>query len=329
MNDEADANKKRSRRLYEEIFGRGNYAVADDLMAADIVNHGPGSPPALGTEGIKRQAELLRTAIPDLRATLNDQFGHDDRVVSRWTGSGTHTGPLNLPTGPVAATGNSILFAEIRIDRHAGGRIVESWWIPDRFTLWQQLGLLPAPPEPPAGSADTARATATGERHEASPVTYTGDAALPAVTDEMLRDALERTRRYTVCILKATPAYQPPGPARESWVTDLIWEHAKRNYALHLAGLLRVVCPIGDGSGTTGVSIFDADPDGVGQIMQHDPAVKAGLFTYEIHPTQTFPESTLTAAPPTDGAVSSGRDTPACPGGHAAAGSGGSAPGPG
>jgi hypothetical protein len=26
--------------------------------------------------------------------------------------------------------------------------------------------------------------------------------------------------------------------------------------------------------------------------------VKAGLFTYEIHATQTFPESALTATPP-------------------------------
>ena len=57
---------------------------------------------------------------------------------------------------------------------------------------------------------------------EAGPATYTGDAALPVVTDEMLRDALQRTRPYTVCILKATPAYQPPGPVRESWVADLI-----------------------------------------------------------------------------------------------------------
>jgi predicted ester cyclase len=295
MNDEVEANKERSRRLYEEIFGRGNYPVADDLMAADTVNHGPGSPPVLGTEGIKRQAGLLRTAIPDLRAILDDQFGHGDRVVSRWTGSGTHTGPLNLPTGPVAATGNSISFAEIRIDRHAGGRIVESWWIPDRFTLWQQLGLLSAPPEQPAGSVGPGRATQAGERHETSPVTYTGDTALPMVTDEMLRDALQRTRPYTVCILKATPVYQPPGPARESWVADLIREHGKRNYALYLAGLQRIICPIGDGSGTTGVSIFDADPAEVDQIMRHDPGVKAGLFTYEIHATQTFPESKLTS----------------------------------
>ena len=45
-----------------------------------------------------------------------------------------------------------------------------------------------------------------------------------------------------------------------------------------------------------GVSIFDADPDEVDRIMRQDPGVKAGLFSYEIHATQTFPESTLASA---------------------------------
>jgi hypothetical protein len=119
------------------------------------------------------------------------------------------------------------------------------------------------------------------------------------VTDEMLGDALRRIRPYTVYLLGAGPCYQQPGPARQSPVADLILEHAKRNYALYLAGLMRIVCPIGDGSGTTGVGIFDADPDEVDNIMRQDPAVKAGLFTYEIHATQTFPESRLTGASPT------------------------------
>jgi predicted ester cyclase len=142
MSETVRANKRRSCLLYEEIFGKGNYETADDLMAPDIINHGPGVPPVSGTEGIKRQAALLRTAMPDLEVVLNDQVAEDDRVASRWTGRGTHTGPLNLPAGPVAATGNAISFDEIRIDRHADGRIVESWWIPDRFTFWAQLGLL-------------------------------------------------------------------------------------------------------------------------------------------------------------------------------------------
>ena len=50
-------------------------------------------------------------------------------------------------------TGNSISFDEIGIDRHAGGRIAESWWLPDRFTLWQQFGLVPDQPIPSAEGA--------------------------------------------------------------------------------------------------------------------------------------------------------------------------------
>jgi hypothetical protein len=40
-------------------------------------------------------------------------------VVSRWTGTGTHSGPLTLPAGTVEGTGRGISFDKIRIDRHA------------------------------------------------------------------------------------------------------------------------------------------------------------------------------------------------------------------
>jgi SnoaL-like polyketide cyclase len=56
-------------------------------MAPDIVNHGAGRPPVPGTDDIKQDAAMLRTAFPDFRVTLDDQFGEDDRVVSRWTAS--------------------------------------------------------------------------------------------------------------------------------------------------------------------------------------------------------------------------------------------------
>ena len=139
-----DKNKSMSRRLYEEVFGRGNLDAADEILDAECVNHGPGAPSSKGREQIKRQATLLRTAMPDFEAILNDQFAEGDRVVSRWTGRGTHTGPLTTPSGALPPSGQADSFDEIRIDRFAGGRIVESWFVPDRMTLWQQLGLLPA-----------------------------------------------------------------------------------------------------------------------------------------------------------------------------------------
>jgi predicted ester cyclase len=144
-----ERHKRLAERLYAEVFGRGNLDAADEIMAPGIVSHGPGAPPRVGSDGIKGQALVLRGAIPDLAVHLEDQLAEGDRVASRWRGSGTNSGPLRLPTGEVPPTGAAIEFTEIRIDRFADYRIVESWFLPDRFTLWQQLGLIPRPPSSP------------------------------------------------------------------------------------------------------------------------------------------------------------------------------------
>jgi predicted ester cyclase len=47
-------------------------------------------------------------------------------------------------SGEVLGTGARISFDEIRIDRFSDRKIVESWFIRDQLTLWQQLGLIPA-----------------------------------------------------------------------------------------------------------------------------------------------------------------------------------------
>ena len=122
---------------------------------------------------------------------------------------------------------------------------------------------------------------------------YTDNSQLPEVTDEELQQALPNTRPCTIVILKAGPKFEMPGPDRASDVATTIWAHGKRNYALRSAGLLPIVCPIADGSGVTGVGIFDANPEDVDRIMSADPGVQAGIFTYEIHPTRTFPGSAI------------------------------------
>ena len=123
----------------------------------------------------------------------------------------------------------------------------------------------------------------------------TGDSQVPDVSDEMLRQALPTTKPYTVVVLKAGPRFEPLGPDRSSKVADIIWAHGKRNYALHLAGLMPIVCPIADGSDVSGVAVFDASPEDVDRIMAGDPGVQAGVFTYEIHPSRSFPGSNLPA----------------------------------
>ena len=122
---------------------------------------------------------------------------------------------------------------------------------------------------------------------------YTDESSLPEITDEMLKASLAGTRPYTIVILKAGPRFSPPGPDRDPEVAATIWKHGKRNFALREARLLRVVCPVADGSEVAGVGIFDAEPDEVDRILAADPAVMAEILRYEIHPTRTFPSSTL------------------------------------
>ena len=125
---------------------------------------------------------------------------------------------------------------------------------------------------------------------------YTDDSHLPEISDEMLTAVRDSAQPYTLVILKAGPRFAMPGPNRDADLTGIIWQHGKRNLALRTAGLMPIICPIADGSGLCGVCILDATPEDAERIMALDPGVRAGVFTYEIHPTRSFPGSALPAA---------------------------------
>ena len=122
---------------------------------------------------------------------------------------------------------------------------------------------------------------------------YTSEDDLPAVSDEAFTEARQTVRAYTAVVLRPGPAFQPHGPDRTPEFMATILAHGKRNYALLLAGLMPIVCPIADGNDVVGLGIFDAGPEDVERIMAADPAVQAGILAYDVHPTWSFPGSTL------------------------------------
>ena len=139
-----ESNKAVARRFLEEVFGQGNLAVADEIVAPDHVDHGPGTPPGLpsGPEGTKMFVTVYRNAFPDIRFTIDEQVAEGDKVVTRWTGSGTHKGEL----AGIPPTGKSATVTGIGVDRIVNGKIVESWGVFDQFGMLQQLGVIPAVP---------------------------------------------------------------------------------------------------------------------------------------------------------------------------------------
>lgn len=110
---------------------------------------------------------------------------------------------------------------------------------------------------------------------------------MTVITDEFMREMLSKTKTYTVVLLKATPKRHEPDADR------IIWEHGRCNFSLRDDGLLVIVCPVMDDSGWSGVGIFDAGIEDVTRIMNEDPGVQAGVFTYEVHPVRSFPGDSL------------------------------------
>lgn len=107
------------------------------------------------------------------------------------------------------------------------------------------------------------------------------------ITDAMMRERIAGARQYVFVMLYVGPNYDPETSR------PVIWEHGRRNMQLNDQGIMPIVCPMNDDTPLAGIAIFAAEPDRVAAIMDGDPGVEAGIFTYEIHPCRGFPGSTL------------------------------------
>ncbi len=136
----SERNKTLIRRGVDEIWNKGHFAVADEMVTSDFVVHTAGKVGEIrGREGIKQYFAALRAAFPDLTFTIEDHIAEGDRVVTRWSASGTHRGDFQgLP-----ATGKQIQLSGIDVDRIENGKIAECWMNMDELGLLQQLGVVP------------------------------------------------------------------------------------------------------------------------------------------------------------------------------------------
>jgi predicted ester cyclase len=83
---------------------------------------------------------MFHTAFPDLQIAIDDMVAEADKVVTRFTGSGTHQGELM----GIAPTGKHAVAGAISIIRVADGKVTEEWDQLDMLSLLQQLGAIPA-----------------------------------------------------------------------------------------------------------------------------------------------------------------------------------------
>ncbi len=122
-------------RKYVELWSTGNLALADEVLAADFVDHThPNQAP--GPASVKEAVRAFREGFPDAHITIEQMIGEGDTVAFRLTLRGTHLGTFAgfLPMGK-----EDILIG-VDFIRLANGKIVELWSIQDTFSWAQQLG---------------------------------------------------------------------------------------------------------------------------------------------------------------------------------------------
>ena len=135
-----EQNKLVAHRFFEDAYNTGNLDLLDQLLTSDYVDQKapPGTP--AGPEGIKQVISMFRAAFPDLHFTIEDQIAEGDKVVTRYTFSGTQQGPLM----GIPATGKHVRITGISVYRVVNGKMQAAWIEYDMLGLMQQIGMVPA-----------------------------------------------------------------------------------------------------------------------------------------------------------------------------------------
>jgi steroid delta-isomerase-like uncharacterized protein len=134
-----ERNKDLIRQAAEEIYNKGNYALIDEIVSNDFVIHSLNPNKEIhGPEGARNFAVALRTAFPDIKFIIKDQFAEGDKVVTHMIAEGTHHGNFQ----GIPATGKSFKISAIDIDYIKNGKVSECWSNLDELSLLQQLGVV-------------------------------------------------------------------------------------------------------------------------------------------------------------------------------------------
>ena len=129
---------------YVEAWNGGSLSLFDELLSPDIVRHTVDIfEDIIGIEAFKEHVNLQWTTFSDFNVTLDELIIMEDKMVGRWTLTGTHTGPY----GELPPTGKKVKFSGVEVSHIVNGKVVEHWVYYNQAAVFTQLGLIITPPE--------------------------------------------------------------------------------------------------------------------------------------------------------------------------------------
>jgi serine phosphatase RsbU (regulator of sigma subunit)/ketosteroid isomerase-like protein len=111
-------------RRFLEAQAKGDLDTVREMMAPHFVDHHPRNQQPDHREGYLRVFAQEQAAFSDIRYIIEDQIAEDDKVMTRWTGSGVHDRGEYQGFAP---TGRWSAGKIIDVHRIEGGKIAEEW----------------------------------------------------------------------------------------------------------------------------------------------------------------------------------------------------------
>lgn len=129
-------------RRYATFWNTGEDRFAQAALAPQFTDRTLPPGRAQGPQGPLAASKFVRTAIPDLKADLQQMIVAGDRVTAHYRFHGHFTGQWAGMQDKVKGRGQDIDFIATDIYRIEGGSIVDNWHIEDNLALMRQLGLV-------------------------------------------------------------------------------------------------------------------------------------------------------------------------------------------
>jgi steroid delta-isomerase-like uncharacterized protein len=122
----------------QEVWNHGKAWMIDDMVAEDFENFDPAMITVNTRDDFKEWVRDLHTTFPDFHVHGEDLIAQDNKVVIRWTMTGTHEAEmLEIPP-----TGKKVILPGTTIYEIDQGRISRMWWFYDMYGLFMELGVI-------------------------------------------------------------------------------------------------------------------------------------------------------------------------------------------
>ena len=136
-----------------EAFNASDWERTKALMTPDYVYNEVGTQRRIqGPEEVVAALKGWKEAMPDATGTVKNAFASGNTVTLEITWEGTHTGPLEGPTGTIPASGKRQVTPAAWILTFEGEKMKESHHYFDMLTLLTQIGAIPGERAKSAGA---------------------------------------------------------------------------------------------------------------------------------------------------------------------------------